>query len=350
MRVAATHAWVLVLSLGVAGCAGSPDAIGSGELALERAITETRNARATGDPVCYERALEALEEARAVEPERGRIALVEAWVRLGRHEFALASSLASAQLRREPDDPDAWALLGDARLELGRYGAAADAYERAMQLRPGPGSYVRAAHYRQATGDLDGASRFFRAALDPADRRDAEGRAWLHVQLGSLELERDRPAAAQALLEEALSAVPEYHSALAALSEVELRRGRAEEALAIADRALAAAPHAERHLLRADALRALERDAEARAAEDEFEREALENVARADNENLHLVDFYLDRRPDPARALEIARAEAQRRPDAPTLARLARALERNGDAPEARQVRERAHFSSQAAR
>ncbi|MEX2206323.1 MAG: tetratricopeptide repeat protein, partial [Myxococcota bacterium] len=308
-------------------------------LALERAMTETRNARATGDPACYERALEALDEARAREPTRARIALVEAWVRLGRHEFALAESLAAAQLAREPDDPDAWALLGDARLELGRYGEAADAYERAMQLRPGPGSYVRAAHYRQATGDLHGASRFYRAALDGADRRDAEGRAWLLVQLASLEVERNEPVAAEALLDEALRAVPEYHSALAALSDVHLRTGRAATALELADRSLAVAPHAERHLLRADALRALGREAEARAAEEEFERAAAANVTHPDNENNHLVDFYLDRRPDPERALEIARAEAKRRPDAPTLERLARALQRNGFVEEARAVR-----------
>jgi tetratricopeptide (TPR) repeat protein len=161
------------------------------------------------------------------------------------------------------------------------------------------------------------------------------------VQLASLEIERDEPDTARALLEEALLAVPDYHSALAALSEVELRSGRAERALALANRALAAAPHAERYLLRADALRASGRDAEARLAEAAFEHAALQNVASADNENLQLVDFYLERRPDRARALEIARAEAERRPDAPTLERLARALEQNDLADEARATRER---------
>src|SRR6185295_14875977 len=91
-----------------------------------------------------------------------------------------------------------------------------------------------------------------------------------------------------------------------------------------------AAPHAERFLLLADALRSLGREAEARAAEDRFETLALQNTGKADNENHDLVLFYLERRPDPERALDIARREAERRRDVHTLDRLAWALFKNG--------------------
>jgi len=300
MRVAAALSLVLVLPWGVVGCAGSPGKERTGEPALTlsaqdsaaraadariaRAIAETRAARASGDARHFDAALQALDEARALEPARARVDLIEAWVRLGRHEFATAERLALAQLELDSGNPDAWALLGDARLELGRYEAAGDAYDRLLALRPGSASYVRAAHFRQAAGDLDGAARLYALALDTSDRRDAEGRAWLLVQRAAFELARDEPDGASASLEAALRAVPGYHSALAALAELELRRGNAEAALAAADRALAAAPHAERHLLRADALRARPRSRGARRRGRLRARRAREPRARRQRE------------------------------------------------------------------
>jgi hypothetical protein len=76
----------------------------------------------------------------------------------------------------------------------------------------------------------------------------------------------------------------------------------------------------------------------ARAEEDAFLREALANATRADNENLFLIDFFLERRPQPQRALEIAEREAAKRRDPGTLQRLARALERNGRGEEAARI------------
>ena len=211
-----------------------------------------------------------------------------------------------------------------------------------MQLRPGPASYVRAAHFRQSLRRSQRRSALYQHALDTSDRRDAEGRAWLLVQLA---VARDRARRARrgagAARGSAARGAGVPLRAGRAVGRCAAAAGRPTRRSALADRALAAAPHAERHLLRADALRALGRDEEARQAEDAFERAALANLTRADNENIHLVDFYLDRRPDPERALEIARAEAKRRPDTATLERLARALEHNGLADEARALRAR---------
>lgn len=187
----------------------------------------TRRARETGDASHYERSLEALAEARRLVPAPARADKVEAWVRLGRHEFALAESLARAACAAHPDDPESWGLLGDALMEQGSSDAAADAWQRMMDLRPGPGAYLRASYWRERAGDLAGAK----------------------------------------------------------------------------------------------ALRALGREAQVRAQEDAFLREALANQERPDNENLFLVDFFLERRPDPPRALAIAEREAS----APARSRDARA-------------------------
>lgn len=294
------------------------------------AAAHTARARETGDPAHYRRALEALARARALEAEPRDAGKIEAFVRLGRHEFQAAEALADAWTEAHPADAEAWGLLGDARMELGRTEAAAAAYQRMLELRPGPAAYVRAAYWRERTGDLEGALDLLERSLVATGHGAGDQRAWTLVQIAALQERAGRPERAEAALRDALSGFPGYHFALAALADHLVRRGRSGEALPWARRALAAAPHPERWLTLADALRGVGRSDEARAAEDTFEREALENLERADNENVYLVDFYLDRRPDPARALEIARLEAARRPDPPTLARLARALRATG--------------------
>ncbi|HVH07458.1 MAG TPA: hypothetical protein VNE71_15815, partial [Myxococcota bacterium] len=127
----------------------APDAAARARGLVALAAAHTRRAREVGDATHYERSLEALAEAQRLDPSHAQLAKVEAWVRLGRHEFAEAEALAHAYCDAHPDDPDGWALLGDARMELGRDDAAADAYQRMMDLRPGPGAYLRASYWRE---------------------------------------------------------------------------------------------------------------------------------------------------------------------------------------------------------
>jgi tetratricopeptide (TPR) repeat protein len=297
---------------------------------VELAAAHTARARESADADHYQRALDALARAERIEPGHAGAARVEAWVRLGRHEFAQAEAIARAHLARHPDDHEAHGLLGDALMELGRLDDAAHAYQRMLDLRPGPGAYLRAAYWREVAGHPDSALALLERALAATSARETEQRAWTLVQMAPLEERLGRPGAARARLDAALAVFPGYHYALAALARHHLAHGRPELALPLAHATLVAAPHPEHWLLLADALRGTAREAEAHAAEDRFEREALANASRPDNENHFLVDFYLDRRPDPPRALEIARREAARRADPATLARLDRALARNG--------------------
>jgi tetratricopeptide (TPR) repeat protein len=249
---------------------------------------------------------------------------------------AIAGTPAEARIRAAQHRAERAASDADrasALMELGRTDEAADAYQRMADLRPGPGAYLRAAYWREVEGHLDTALALLERALAATSARETEQRAWTLVQMASLEERLFRPDAARAHLESALALFPAYHYALAALTRHHLDHGRPEQALPLARATLDAAPHPEHWLLLADALRGTSHEAEARAAEERFEREALANVSRPDNENHFLVDYYLDRRPDPARALEIARLEAARRADPATRARLDRALARNGLPP-----------------
>lgn len=232
-------------------------------------------------------------------------------------------------------------MLGDALIEQGRYDEAALAYQRALALRPGPAAFVRGASYREVTGDLEGALALFADALAATPLRESEERAWIQVQMAGVERARGRAASAGELHRAALGSFPGYATALSGLAQLALEAGDAARAESLAREAFAAAPHPERRLAWADALRALGREREAREQETLFEQEALANRERPDNENLHLVDFYLDRRPAPQRALAIAKREAARREDVATLGRLARAYQATGDAERARALRAR---------
>jgi tetratricopeptide (TPR) repeat protein len=294
------------------------------------AIGHVRRARETGDVSHYHGALAALEESRRLDPADPEALLISAWARMGRHEFDLARRLARRYLAERPDDTRGLAVLADSLLELGEYEDAERVLDRLIDIRPGPASFGRIAYFREITGDPDGALDLMRLALAAASRDEPEDRAWFKVQVGHLqEATGDLPAAEEGY-RAALRLFPGYHYALAALSGITLRAGRPEEALSFARQAIEAAPHAERYLVLADALRALGRKAEAQAAEDRFEAQAIRNSDGADNENHDLVLFYLDRRPDPARALALARHEAKARRDIHTLDRLAWALHRNG--------------------
>jgi tetratricopeptide (TPR) repeat protein len=191
---------------------------------LALAIAWTQRARETADEDCYERAASALAKARALgldDTEADRVAI---WIDLGRHEFARAEASARASLARHPDDPILLGLHGDALMELERHDEAAIAYQRALELRPGPATFVRGAHWREATGDLDGARELLLAALRATAARETEEQAWIRVQLAQVEAREGNVEAAREQLDAALVAFPGYHAALEARSE--LRQGR----------------------------------------------------------------------------------------------------------------------------
>jgi tetratricopeptide (TPR) repeat protein len=287
------------------------------------AVGLTRRARETGDTAYYEEASKALEEARRLDPGSRQTLRISAWVAMGRHEFDRARRMAREYDRRYPGDFWNLGVLGDSLMELGRYGAAEISFQEMADLRPGPAAYSRIAYWRETRGDLGGAMEMMRLALSSTEPRETEDRAWLTVQIAHLQDLSGEIPSAEASYREALSIFPGYHYALAGLAELALRLRRPEESESLARRAIQAAPHAERYLILADALRAQGREAEARDAEGTFELLAGRNADKPDNENHDLVLFYLERRPDLARALAIARREAGRRRDIHTLDRLA---------------------------
>lgn len=305
------------------------------------AVGLTRRARETGDTAYYEEAWKALELARHLDPNNRQTLRISAWVSMGQHEFARAYAISEQYDRQYPGDSWNQSVMGDALMELGRYDEAEKAFQRMVDLKPGTAAYSRVAYVRELRGDLNGALEIMRMALTSTESRESEDRAWLWVQIAHLQDISGDLDAADASYRSALAEFSGYHYALAGLAELTLRRGDAEEATRLAQQALSAAPHAERYLILADTLRTLGKEQEARAAEETFERLALQNVNKADNENHDLVLFYLERRPHPQWALSIAKIESSRRRDVHSLDRLAIALAANGEERQARRLMKR---------
>ena len=145
-----------------------------------------RKARETGDPSYFNRAEEALQKALAIAPQNAGALRHLAYVFYSRHEFAPAAVQARRALEINSEDGDAYGILGDALLEVGRYAEAEAAYDHMVQLEQSLYSYSRLAGLKSTRGDSAGAiADLERAvALGKAAKQPGEGIAWAEWQLG----------------------------------------------------------------------------------------------------------------------------------------------------------------------
>jgi tetratricopeptide (TPR) repeat protein len=197
-----------------------------------------QRARETADPGFYGRADGVLRRADADDPlavvARGSLAL-------SRHRFRDARAIGRRAVALAPFAARGYGVLGDALIELGRYGEAFRTFDRMVELRPGNSSYARVSYARELRGDVPGAIAAMRLALDAAADQP-EPFAWTAVQLGKIEWSVGRLGASERWYREALEVVPGYVYALDALAQVEAARGRRGRAIALERRAAEVVP------------------------------------------------------------------------------------------------------------
>ena len=183
----------------------------------ERARLFIRVARTTGAPGFYTLAAVALDCAAATRPNDPALRALRAHLDIQFHAFA------AVEAAYTPMPADAgwldWALLGDARMERGALDAAAEAYQRAVDLRPGLETYDRIGWLRWLEGDVEGALEMARMAVSAGSPADPEPLAWALTRLGWLRALRGEPAPE---LDQALTLVPGYRPALSARGRVRL--------------------------------------------------------------------------------------------------------------------------------
>jgi tetratricopeptide (TPR) repeat protein len=296
------------------------------------AMAYARRARETSDTAFYSKAEQTLTKSFAIEPDNFEGLKTQAWLQLGRHEFAKARETALKLNKISPDDISVYGYLVDANAELGNYEEAIGAAQWMLDLRPGNvAGLVRAAYLRELHGNLPGALELMQMAYDSEALSETEDRAWLLTQMAHLELLSGDVAKAESYSQDALAAFPDYHYALAALAQVRTAQARYPEAAALLVKRYQQAPHAENLYALAEAQeRARDKDAATESFR-KFEQESVAESMLADNSNRELIFYYLDHAHAPAKAMEIAKREMARRHDVFTLDAYAWALAVDGD-------------------
>jgi tetratricopeptide (TPR) repeat protein len=156
-------------------------------------IAYVQRARVTADPSAYPAAQAALRRSLELRPRGNADALVGLGsLAAARHDFAAALRWGRRAAATAPFDADAYGLLGDAQLELGRYGAAFRSFQWMVDTRPDLASYARVSYALELRGNVAGAIDAMRAAVDvaagPADAAWAAARvAELHFGAGRID-------------------------------------------------------------------------------------------------------------------------------------------------------------------
>jgi tetratricopeptide (TPR) repeat protein len=190
-----------------------------------------QQARVTADPTYYPKAEGALERSLALQPQDNEGALVGmAALAAARHDFAAALRYGERARRVNPYDGNVYGVIGDARLELGRYPQAFATFQRMVDTKPGLSSYARVSYARELQGDVAGALRSMEAARQVAG--SPSDVAWASFQIGELRFNQGRPGPARIAYHYGLQADPDYIPNRMGLAKVAWAMGGLDAAIA----------------------------------------------------------------------------------------------------------------------
>ena len=121
-------------------------------------------------------------------------------------------------------------MLGDAQIELGRYGAAFHDFNHMAELKPSVSSYARVSYARELIGHTAAAVEAMQLAVSAAVG-EREAAAWTRVQLGLLYLGTGRPKPAVLQMRQALELFPGYPFGLDGMAQAQVALGHLGAAL-----------------------------------------------------------------------------------------------------------------------
>jgi tetratricopeptide (TPR) repeat protein len=268
-----------------------------------------QRARETGDASYYARAEAAYDRALRVAPDDLPATLGLGSVALSRHDFHRGLALGRRALALSPSTAEGYGVVGDALVELGRYEQAFTTFDTMVSLKPSVSSYARVSYARELLGDVQGAARALRLAVDAAVG-EPEALAWSQTQLGKLYWSQGRLDEAGRDYRAALRVRPEYAPALNSFALVQAARGRRTRAVVLARRAADILPLPQNVATLGDLLRGA-------AARRQYALvEVIAGLERAHgvNVDLEIALFDVDHRIQLDRTLTLARAAQRERP------------------------------------
>ncbi|MDX6596984.1 MAG: hypothetical protein QOE87_871 [Gaiellales bacterium] len=205
-------------------------------------IAYLQRARETNDPSYYSKAQTLLDRSLERDPVGLDATIGAGSLALSYHDFRDALRLGQRALALSNGfSPAALGMIGDASVELGRYEEGFKAFAQLGELRPGLVAYARLSYSRELVGDVEGATRLMRRAVD-AGSGAPENTQWTRVQLAALLLKSGHVAAAAREYRHALALLPHYARAEAGLGAVAVARGNLARAEQWYDRAASHLP------------------------------------------------------------------------------------------------------------
>jgi tetratricopeptide (TPR) repeat protein len=293
-----------------------------------------QKARETGDPSYYARGEEALLKALELDSNSVQTITLLGAVALGRHEFQKALEWAERSLEINPSYAEAYGVLGDAQVELGRYKAAFASFQRMVGLKPNLDSYARVSYARQLTGDVEGAVEAMQRAV-ASSRPETEGAAWARVQLGDLYFNSGRIDEASEQYEAALTDFNSYYPALAALGKARAAQSLYDEAIRFYEQSVAIIPQPTALAALGDLYARTGHSTQTKLQYDTVEFIGKLSALNQQLYNRELALFYADHDIKLAEALKLTTQEIKVRQDIYGYDALAWALFKNGRAKEA---------------
>jgi tetratricopeptide (TPR) repeat protein len=296
-----------------------------------------QKARETGDIAYIDLAEKSLQTCLQIAPEHSGAARHLAYAMYMRHGFDEAARQAQKAITLDPTDSHAYGILGDAYLEVGKYAAAAQTYQRMLQLQEDLYAYSRLAGLKSLQGDTAGAIADLERAiqLGQAQERPSESIAWAMWQLGNEWFALGQLPAAEASYRQALNTFPDYYRALAGLAQVRAAEQRYAEAVDLYRKAIAIVPLPDYAAALGDLYTKLGQREEAQKQYDLVEYIGYLNTLNKVLYNRELAYFYADHDRQLAQALDLARRELEIRQDIYAYDVLAWALYKNDRPQEA---------------
>jgi tetratricopeptide (TPR) repeat protein len=289
----------------------------------------TQKARVSFDPGFYTLAEQCAECLDSQRPHSAEALLLRAHALNNVHRFKEAEGLARELTAMRGLHFD-FGVLGDALMEQGRLKDAVEAYQKMIDLKPGPQSYSRAAHIRWLKGDLPGAIELMRMAAKASSPADGDSSAWAYTRLALYALQGGALKVAVGACDAALDMRKDYAPALLARARVLLAEDKSEDAVELLRRAAGMNPLPEYQWTLAEALRAANRIGEASIVEADLKARGAASDPRT------IALFLATRGDDVETAVGLARQELDSRRDIFTLDAVAWSLAAAGRPSEAR--------------